>query len=204
MMRKRDKRMKWLFAGLGAALTLTAVAAGITALCRRSPEENTDHIDGGVIKQVQADVPKVIESTEIVEFHAEISLTTVYDADEQTHRVHKGVYKLDAVLENGEVLVKYDWYDHQGRGDRAEYKADADFLAKIQEIAAAYNFAKHNGYYHKVSGLPDMYGERLDIIYASGEQIYAYDNQSRFLPYEAAEELILLFGASIKSENQSS
>ena len=76
MMGKRDKRMKWLFAGLGAALTLTAMAAGITALCRRSPEENTDHIDGGVIKQVQADVPKVIESTEIVEFHAEISLTT--------------------------------------------------------------------------------------------------------------------------------
>lgn len=204
MMGKRDKRMKWLFAGLGAALTLTAMAAGITALCRRSPEENTDHIDGGVVKQYQADVPKVIESTEIVEFHAEISLTTVYDADEQTHRVHKGVYKLDAVLKNGEVLVKYDWYDHQGRGDRAEYKADADFLAKLQEIAAAYNFAKHNGYYYKVSGLPDMYGERLDIIYASGEQIYAYDNQSRFLPYEAAEELILLFGASIKSENQSS
>ena len=204
MMGKRDKLMKWLFAGLGAALTLTAMAAGITAICRRSPEENTDHIDGGVIKQVQADVPKVIESTEIVEFHAEISLTTVYDADEQTHRVHKGVYKLDAVLKNGEVLVKYDWYDHQGRGDRAEYKADADFLAKLQEIAAAYNFAQHNGYYYKVSGLPDMYGERLDIIYASGEQIYAYDNKSGFLPYEAAEELILLFGASIKSENQSS
>ena len=79
-----------------------------------------------------------------------------------------------------------------------------DFLAKLQEIAAAYNFAQHNGYYHKVSGLPDMYGERLDIIYASGEQICAYDNQSRFLPYEAAEELILLFSASIKSENQSS
>ena len=194
--------MKWLFAGLGAALTLTAMAAGITALCRRSPEENTDHIDGGVIKQVQADVPKVIESTEIVEFHAEISLTTVYDADEQTHRVHKGVYKLDAVLKNGEVLVKYDWYDHQGSGDKAEYKAEADFLVRLQEIAAAYNFAGHNGYYYKVSGLPDMYGEFLNIIYASGEQIYAYDNQSGFLPYEAAEELILLFGAAINSEDQ--
>ena len=37
-------------------------------------------------------------------------------------------------LPNGEVLVKYDWYDHQGRGDRAEYKADADFLAKLQKV----------------------------------------------------------------------
>jgi len=194
--------MKWLFAGLGIALMVTAIAGGIAALCRRIPEENTDHIDGGVIKQEQADVPKVIESTEIVKFHAEISLTAVYDADEQNHRVHKGVYKLDAVLENGEVLVKYDWYDHQGGGDKAEYKAEADFLVRLQAIAAAYNFAGHNGYYYKVSGLPDMYGEIIDIVYTSGEQIYAYDNQSGFLPYEAAEELILLFGAAINSENQ--
>ena len=196
--------MKWLFAGLGIALALTAIAGGIAALCRRNTPPDTDDIDGGVVKQEQADVPKVIKSTEITKFHAEISLTTLCDDEEAGRRVYKGVYKLDAVLENGEVLIKYDWHDHQGNGDKSEYKADADFMMQLQEIVAAYNFAHHNGYFYKVSGLPDMYGERLDIIYASGEQIYAYDNQSRFLPYEAAEELILLFGASIKSENQSS
>ena len=201
MMKKKDKHMKWLFAGLGIALALTAIAGGIAALCRRNTPPDTDDIDGGVIRQEQADVPKEIESTEITKFHAEISLTTLCDTDEQEHRVHKGVYKLNAVLENGEVLIKYDWHDHQGNGDKAEYKADTDFLVKLQEIVAAHNFAQHNGYFYKVSGLPDMYGEILDIEYASGEQIYAYDNQGCFLPYEAAEELILLFGAAINLEN---
>ena len=201
MMKKSDKHMKWLFTGLGIALALTAIAGGIAVLCRRTTVSDTDDIDGGVVRQEQADVPKVIESTEIVEFHAEISLTTLCDVDEQIHRVHRGVYKLDAVLENGEVLVKYDWHDHLGRGEKTEYKADADFMDRLQEIVTAYNFAQHNGYFYKVSGLPDMYGELLDVVYASGEQIYAYDNQGGFLSYEADEELILLFGAAIELGN---
>ena len=198
MMRKRENPMKWLFAGLGIALMVTAIAGGIAAVCRRTSEENTDHIDGGVVSQEHADVPKVIESTEIVEFHAVISLFSAVDAEELGYRV----YKLDAVLQDGEVIVRYDWYDRQGESDRAEYKAETDFMVRLQEIAAAYNFAQYNGYYHSVSGLPDMYGEILDIVYASGERIYVHDNQSGFLSYEAEKDLILLFGAATKLDNQ--
>lgn len=193
--------MKWLFVGLGTALAATAIIGGIAVVSHKRQEKDTDDIDGGVVKQVQADVPKVIKSSDIVEFRAEISLTTLCDVDERKHRVYMGVYKFDAVLENGEVLIKCDWHDHQGRGGKAEYKADPDFMGRLQKIVAAHNFAKHNGYYYKVSGLPDMYGELIDITYASGECIYAYNNQSLFLPYEANEELILLFGAEIKLEN---
>ena len=164
----------------------------------------TDDIDGGVITQYQADVPKAVESDEITEFHTILSLLTRSEAEDEKHRIYMRVYTLDAVLANGEVRIKYDWYDRHGNSDTAEYKADADFMAKLQEIVIAHNFAQYNGYYYKVSGLPDMYGELLDIVYASGEQIYAYDNQSSFLSFEAAKELILLFGAATMPENENS
>ena len=40
-----------------------------------------------------------------------------------------------------------------------------------------------------------MYGEQIDIKYASGESIYAHDNQDGFLQMEAMVELIELFSS---------
>lgn len=190
--------MKWLFIGLGCALAAAAVGGGIGAVYKKSCEKNTDHIDGGVVKRYWADAPKVIESQEIASFHCEISLIAACDVDEIGHRV----YKLDAAVKDGEVLVTYDWRDRGGERDRAEYRADADFMVHLQEIVSTYDFAGHNGYYHTVSGLPDMYGQSLDIVYASGERIYVHDNQNGFLPYEAEKALVFLFGAATKLDNE--
>ena len=44
-----------------------------------------------------------------------------------------------------------------------------------------------------MAGLPDEYGARLDVRYASRESIYANDNQDNFLPLEAMNELLNLF-----------
>ena len=198
MMKQRGNVVKWLFIGLGCALAAAAVGGGIWAVYKKSCEKNTDHIDGGVVKRYWADAPKVIESQEIVSFHCEISLIAACDVDEIGHRV----YKLDAAVKDGEVLAKYDWRDRGGESDKAEYKADAEFMVRLQEIVTTYDFAKHNGYYHTVSGLPDMYGESLDIVYASGELIYVHDNQNGFLPYEAEKALVFLFGAATKLDNE--
>lgn len=198
MMKQRGNVVKWLFIGLGCIFAAAAVGGGIRAVQKKDFEKNTDPIDGGVVKRYWADAPKVIESQEIVSFHCEISLLAACDADEIGHRV----YKLDAAVKDGEVLVKYDWRDRSGESDKAEYKADADFMVRLQEIVKAYDFARHNGYYHTVSGLPDMYGETLDIAYAGGERIYVHDNQSSFLPYEAEKALVFLFGAATKFDNE--
>ena len=66
-------------------------------------------------------------------------------------------------------------------------------MTNLQEIVSKYNFAQYNGYISKVSGLPDMYGAKIDIKYASGESIYAHDNQDWFIPFEAIEELVRIF-----------
>lgn len=190
--------MKWLFVGLGATLAIAAIAGTVAALYKRNAQHNTDNVDGGVVKRYWDDAPKVIESTEIVEFHCEISLLASCETEGLGHRV----YTLDAVADNGEVLVKYDWYQRQGESDNGEYKADADFLVRLQKIVTDYDFARYNGYYHNVSGLPDMYGEKLNIRYASGETIRVHDNQNGFLAFEAQKELIHLFGAATKPNNE--
>ncbi len=190
--------MKYLFIGLGCALAATAFVGFIAALCGRRPGKTGDEEDGGVVKRYWEDAPKAIQSTEIKTFHCEISLTAVYETDGLGHRV----YTLDAVLKDGEVLVKYDWRERGGESDKAEYKADADFMVRLQEIVKTYDFAKHNGYFHTVSGLPDMYGESLDIVYESGERIHVHDNQNGFLSLEAEKALIMLFGAATRPEHE--
>ncbi len=189
--------MKWSFIVLGAVFA-AAIAGGIAALRYRRMDRETDEIDGGVVKRYYADVPKVIESSEIVSFCCVISLFAACETDGLGNRI----YTLDAALKDGDVLVKYNWRERGGESDKAEYKADADFMVRLQKIVSDYDFARHNGYYHNVSGLPAMYGESIDIVYDSGERIYARDNQSGFLPLEAEKALVMLFGAATKLENE--
>ena len=156
------------------------------------PGRNTDDIDGGVVTRNSGDdSPKVIESTEIISCDCELSFISAF-FDEENELTGK-VYKLTAVLEDNIVKAKIYWRGRDGNGEISEFETDSSFMTKLQEIVSKYDLAKHNGYTHHVSGLPNMYGEQIDIKYASGESIYAHDNQDGFLQMEAMEELIDLF-----------
>ena len=96
-------------------------------------------------------------------------------------------------MESSAVKSKIKWRNRAGAGEEHDFTADASFMTSLQEIVSKYNFAQYNGYISKVSGLPDMYGAKLDISYASGESIYAHDNQDCFIPFEAIEELVKLY-----------
>ena len=153
---------------------------------------NTDNIDGGVKTYNSGeDSPKVIESTEIISFKFEVSLYNIV-VEEDSELVVRN-YKLSAVLEDGAVKSKIKWRDRVGAGEEGDFSADISFMTSLQELVSKYNFAQYNGYISKVSGLPDMYGAKIDIAYASGESIYAHNNQDCFIPFEAIEELIELF-----------
>lgn len=156
---------------------------------------DTDHIDGGVKTYNSGeDSPKVIESTEIISFEFEVSLYNIV-LEEDSELVGRN-YKLSAVLEDGAVKSKIKWRDRTGYGEEHDFTADTSFMTSLQEIVSKYNFAQYNGYISKVSGLPDMYGAKLDINYASGESIYAHDNQDCFIPFEAIEELVRIFDSA--------
>lgn len=153
---------------------------------------SADDIAGGVVTYDSGeDSPKVIESAEIISFDCEFSfISTVFDEESE---LEGKVYKMSAILENNTVKAKIDWRDRTGAGDKFEFETDISFMTKLEDIVSEYNLAQHNGYSHRVSGLPDMYGERIDIKYASGESIYASDNQSGFISMDAMVELIELF-----------
>ena len=153
---------------------------------------NTDDIDGGVVTRNSGeDSAKVIESTEIISFDCEFSFISA--AFDEENELTGKVYKLSAVMGDNIVRAKIDWRGRDGSGDKSEFETDSSFMAKLQEIVKKYDLAKHNGYTHHVSGLPDLYGEQIDIKYASGESIYAHDNQDGFLLMDAMVELIELF-----------
>ena len=65
-------------------------------------------------------------------------------------------------------------------------------------IVSKYDFAQYNGYSSRVSGLPAMYGAKLDIRYKSDESIYAYDNQNCFISLDAIKEMVSLFNMNEK------
>lgn len=188
--------MKRLYIGLGAVLAVLGLVGGIVGTLRKFSRQSSDDIDGGVVTRTWADVPKVIASQDIVDFHCVISLFAACDVP-----LPPRIYKLDAVLRDGAVLVRWEWRDRTGAYDAQEYTTESEFLSRLQGIVGQYSFSQYNGYYHSVSGLPDFYGESLDIVYASGEEIHVYDNQSGVLPQDAVNALIFLFGAA-ESDNE--
>ena len=158
------------------------------------PRRNTDNIDGGVVTRNSGeDSPKVIESTEMVCFECELSLIAVVFEEES--ELSGRIYNLSAVLEDATVKSKIKWRDRAGAGEEHDFTTDASFMTSLQEIVSKYDFAQYNGYISKVSGLPYMYGAKLDIKYASGESIYANDNQDCFISLDAITELVELFSS---------
>ena len=63
----------------------------------------------------------------------------------------------------------------------------------MQTLVAIYDLAQHNGHAYTVAGIPNEYGAQLNVQYASGESIYANDNQDNFLTPKAMNELLKLF-----------
>jgi len=189
MMKNNTKKIGAIVVALGIFTALLALFG-----CRKNGD--TDAIDGGVVKRYQdPEAPKVIESTEIVSFSCEYSF---YGFDVASHGGR--TYTATAELENDKVNGTLDWHNNSGEGQKLTFSTDCSFMESLYEITSKYDFAKHNGYYHLVSGLPDMFGVKLSIKFASDEEIYASDNQGCFIEIEALEELTQLFSSMTGGE----
>lgn len=165
---------------------------GINALVRhtkRNPRDEDVEIDGGVTQHVDTKAPKQINSNLIIGFSVEIS--TLADADDNEYC--GCVYNLNAVLENGAVKANYKCRDRCACVFEQSFRESVRFMRGLYRIVSEYDFAKYNGESCFVSGLPDNYGACVDIMFASGERIYASDNQSNFIPGDAVIKLVDLF-----------
>lgn len=168
------------------ALMLPMLLCGCTDDTVPEPIEE----DGGEKAFTNPDAPKVIESEEIISFSCVFSTIALIEEDPS---FPNGVYHTEAKLEDGVVTCRYKFHSRDGDSADHTFETDPAFLQKLQQIVKEYDFAAYNGEYHSVSGLPDMYGFSLDILYASGECISAYDNQDNYLSMSAMNALYSLF-----------
>lgn len=148
-----------------------------------------DTLDGYVKDSSDKNAPKKIESGEIERFS--LTFSTLSWADEEYF--HEGIYSLEAENKDGKVYVICNFDPYDGQRETKEYKTDILFLRHLDELVKKYDLASHNGRSVFVSGLPDMYGEKIDILYKSGENIYAVDNQDGFVGRDCIYEVYRLF-----------
>ncbi len=155
---------------------------------KRKPNDEDVEIDGGVTERVDTKAPKHINSKTIIMFSAEMS--TVADVEDEYCGY---VYNLNAVLENGTVKGNYKSRDRFGYAFEQSFSESAEFMNSLYLIVNEYEFSRYNGRNSFVAGLPDNYGFSVDISFASGERIYASDNQSNLIPRDAVIKLVDLF-----------
>ena len=146
--------------------------------------------DGGIVKKVNVDAPKIINSTQIMIFECKFSTLAFLDLDAD---IGNRVYILEARLENEFVNGRYRHRSRFENNVDVKFKAEPSFMECLQRIIEEHNLAKNNGVCYKVKGLPDMYGAKLMVDYASGERIYTSNNQDNFLSVSAIKAMLRLF-----------
>ena len=180
--------MKKFFLITGIAVAVAGLYGFIKYRCKHKPVLE-EPICGGVTRYVNEDAPKEIKSTDIVRFSCEVSLVT-FVGEEDLSGCN---YKFEAVVKDGAVNGVFEWYDRYGESENKPFSASASFMDDLYRIVSKYDYAKFNGEIYTVAGLPQMYGAKIDIDFASGEKVYSYDNQGNFLPLDSVKELVCLF-----------
>ena len=146
--------------------------------------------DGGIVKKVNVNAPKIINSTQIMIFECKFSTLAFLDLDAD---IGNRVYILEARLENEFVNGRYRHRSRFENNVDVKFKAEQSFMERLQRIIEEHNLAKDNGVCVEVKGLPDMYGAKLRVDYASGERIYTSNNQDNFLSVSAMKAMLRLF-----------
>lgn len=184
--RTKANMYKWLgIAAACAALILPALYGK-----KQMKRKKRDCEDGGVRHYLDTKAPKIIASTKITHFFCEFSALTMMKSDTS---LSGQIYQLEAERIGDGVQGRYHSYDRCSKRQNVTFTAKPEFMDRLQAVVAEYDFARHNGYFYKVSGLPGQYGMELQIHYDSGEKIHATNNQSCFLPLAALEALEALF-----------
>jgi len=138
-------------------------------------------VDGGVVKNWRLKgYNEEIKSNKIVSFSYEGSGFKV-SCELKNNNLH--------ILSTGNYINEKDDSDFS-----IEYNTeDLSFLDKLQEIVKEYNISLNNGYEYEVAGLPPGYGDKISVIYDSGEKIWKYSNQTNTIKTEAIDAIYNAF-----------
>lgn len=133
--------------------------------------------------------PKEIKSEDLNYFAVECNFTGL--ADEHDYDF---VYGYAAPVKDGVMVgLKYT-ASFSYQGDERNYSKVAfvkgDVLQELQAIVKVNNFAKNNGLYHYVNGLPQNFGGYVRVGYSSGESISFEDNQGAVIGADTGKDIV--------------
>lgn len=165
---------------LVVVLCLALCACGSTA-----PEEDGVHTSHTVKPETGS-----LQSERIIEF--DCILSTVAMADESSLAGY--TYKLRVKPEDGAMVGSYERTDRYGECEKYVFAADDAFLSELHAMIVRNDlYEELNGIYEHTSGLPDMYGMDLTVLWEGGESLAAYDNSENWMSLAVMEELDALF-----------
>lgn len=172
---------KLIFLAVGLVLILALLTSCVGKEVIKKEVFKKEDMPGG-LRDRSWDAPKTIQSKEILRFECEFSFN---------ERQEEGYFYFIAGIEAGDrtALCRMAGYDGFTETLALEFETPLDALKDLQMLADQHQLARYNGIDRHTSGLPDRYGSRLLIDYASGERVYAYDNSSRFIDHRAQKAI---------------
>jgi hypothetical protein len=147
--------------------------------------------DGNRVNNSNPNAKKEIESSQIISFYCTFS--TLYEEGVLT--MGKKQWKLRADYDGTTVRGSYLAYDSSTKDER-RFEAGKAFMDYLMDIIDTYDLASYNGLDNEIRGISDEYGATLSVMFESGENIYASDNEENFLPLEAEDAFVQLFASA--------
>ncbi len=181
---RRVKTMKgplWFFSALVLCLMLNGCSAK-----DRDKEET-----GGIRDWTNLDASKSIQSEEIIAFKYEFNSSFSWYYDRQTAYDYCSLSMMRQ--EDGALCRIWGLRDGYYRLFDFEFTAPLSSLNALQALIDEHDLAKVNGISKTTYGIPEYLGSSLRVEYASGERIYAYDNNDDVISIQATLALFDFF-----------
>ena len=151
-------------------------------------EPAAEPIDGGHYDKSDPNASKEVKSEDLTEFYFD-GAPGEFD-DEALPALR---YMFSAKLEGGKLSGVYTVLNRDDSELKKKFTSDKALMVKLNEIIKSYDLPSFNGLYEMTAGIPNDYGAELEAVYASGETIEAYSNDSCFISVEAFKEIERLF-----------
>lgn len=144
---------------------------------------------GGTDKSIDADAPKEIISDEIVQF--------------SFSGVMENIFLTAFAVPAGEgsfVFLEKNGFDSREKPERRWALVRERVFPALAALTKELNLAAYNGYRSFTHGLPRNFGGTVSIKYASGENIYFSNNQSRVFSVEQGRRVVEFFEKALRLE----
>ncbi|MBQ7625282.1 MAG: hypothetical protein IJS65_08405 [Clostridia bacterium] len=153
---------------------------------------------GGTDATLDKSAPKTINSRDIVYFKAFSALGGV---PEKGGLEYLSAFAAPAGENTFIFLEKSDCaFRRRDEKDTAWALIKENVLPALADLIKECGLAESNGFHSETHGLPENFGGRVSVKYASGEKISFSNNQSPILSYETGVKAAAFFDRALKCE----